>query len=514
MPGQPRTQARTHTLAQIARHVGDVRIIGPNDVAISGIQYDSRLVVPGDLFAALVGGDADGHRFITAAVARGAAAVLVERVQDLAVPQLVSSDSRAALARCSAAFYDHPGRELFTIGLTGTDGKTTTSFLIDDVLRRSGHITGLIGTVGIRIGLERIDELPHQTTPESNLVQGYLREMVEAGADTAIIEATSHGLAMHRLDEVDVDIAGVTNITREHLEYHGTVENYRRAKAILIERVAARGGVVVLNADDPGALSMLPFARGAEIVRYSVEGRDAGVRAEKVVLSPDGTTFDAVVDGSRHDVALPLIGDFNVANALCAIAVCRASGVPVETIVSALAATSGVQGRMNPVAEGQPFAVIVDYAHTPESLRKVLGLLRGLRNEGRLIVVSGSAGERDSGKRPLQGAACAQLADICIFTNEDPRHEDADRIIAEIVAGAVAEGGIIGDSVFAIADRREAIERAMAMARTGDTVLLAGKGHERSIIIGDDHLPWNETAVARDALRALGYASMERQVAG
>jgi len=493
----------------VAESLRHARISGNQGISISGIQYDSRLVEPGDLFAALVGGDDDGHRFVPAAVARGASAILVERSTDASVSQVIAADSRAALAACAAAFYGHPSRELTTIGLTGTDGKTTTSHLIDDVLRQTGHITGMIGTVGITIGQKRTDELPHQTTPESNLVHGYLREMVETGVDTAIIEATSHGLAMHRLDEVEFDIAGVTNITREHLEYHRTVDRYRQAKAILLKRVAARDGVVVLNADDPGALSVQHAASGADVVRYSAMGRDADIRAERIVLHSCGTTFDVVIDGTSHPVVLPLIGAFNVANALCAIGVCRAAGEAIPAIVAALANVSGVPGRMNRISSGQPFTVIVDYAHTPESLRKVLTLLRGLGAEGRLIVVSGSAGERDTGKRPLQGAVCAELADICMFTNEDPRHEDAAKIIADIVAGAVAHGGVPGETVFSIADRREAIRHAMILAKPGDTVLLAGKGHERSIIIGHDHVPWDEAAVARDAIRALMVAGVE-----
>ena len=482
-------------------------MVGDREVTVTGIQYDSRLVGPGDLFAALRGADDDGHRFVAAAIANGAAALLVERDMGTPVPQIVTPDSRAALARCAASFYGDPSRTLTTIGITGTDGKTTTSHLIDHVLRRAGHVTGMIGTVGITIGDNRSYELPHQTTPESNLVQGYLRELVEVGGDTAIIEATSHGLAMHRLDGVAFDIAGVTNITREHLEYHGTIERYRAAKAILLQRVASEGGVVVLNADDPGAMAVLSSATGAENVRYSAAGRDAEITALAVQPGIDGTAFDVVIDGESFPATLPLIGEFNVANALCAIGVCRAAGVPVQNALEALASAPGVPGRLNQISEGQPFAVIVDYAHTPESLRKVLLLLRSLGGGGRLIVVSGSAGERDTGKRPLQGAVCAEIADISVFTNEDPRHEDADRIISEIAAGALAAGGIEGESVFSITDRREAIGKAMSLAGPGDTVLLAGKGHERSIIIGAQHVPWDEAAAARETLRNLGFGS-------
>jgi len=492
-------------LGPLAEPVREGRIFGNLETPISGIKYDSRLVEPGDLFAALSGSADDGHLFVPDAIARGAAAILVERLMDASVPQLIASNSRAALADCSAEFYGHPSRELMTIGLTGTDGKTTTSFLVHDVFRQTGHPTGMIGTVGITIGQKRTDELSHQTTPESNLVHGYLREMVEAGVDTAIVEATSHGLAMHRLDGVEFDIAGVTNITREHLEFHGTVERYRQAKTILLTRVASRHGVVVLNADDPGAMSVVSSATGADLVFYSAGGGDAHIRAERIVLGNRGTRFDAVIDGTSCTVVLPLIGDFNVANALCAIGVCRAADVPLSDIIAALGNSGGAPGRMNRIFAGQPFTVIVDYAHTPESLRKVLSLLRGLQGQGRLIVVTGSAGERDTGKRPLQGAVCSELADICIFTNEDPRHEDAEQVIGQIAAGAVAHGGIPGQTVFSITDRSEAITYATALAEPGDTLLLAGKGHERSIIIGHEYMLWDEAKVARDALQALGY---------
>ncbi|HEV2074018.1 MAG TPA: Mur ligase family protein, partial [Thermomicrobiales bacterium] len=277
--------ARANDLAAAARTGA---VIGDGSVTVTGLTFDSRAVQPGDLFAALPGSDFDGHSYIPAAIERGAAVVLAERLIESSVPVILVNDSRAALAPISAAFYGYPSRELTMIGLTGTDGKTTTSFLVRDLLRAGGHQTGLIGTVGISIGDGTEYHLPHQTTPESNLVQGYLREMVERGTDTAILEATSHGLHMHRLDETVFTIAGVTNITREHLEYHKSVENYRRAKAILIERVAGANGVVVLNADDDGSRSMETAAEGSNVVWYGTKDSRVELYAANIVVSNTG----------------------------------------------------------------------------------------------------------------------------------------------------------------------------------------------------------------------------------
>jgi UDP-N-acetylmuramoyl-L-alanyl-D-glutamate--2,6-diaminopimelate ligase len=501
----PHTQPRQITIDELQAAVPEAEVIGERALTIGGIHYDSRLVRPGDLFAALPGADFDGHNFIDGAISNGAVALIVERKIDVPLAQLLVKDSRAALAPLSAEFYGHPSRELHAIGITGTDGKTTTSFLVEHILGHAGLSTGLIGTVGIRAGGDASYALPHQTTPESNIVQGYLREMVERGVSHSIIEATSHGLAMHRLDSTRFEIAGVTNMTHEHLEYHKTIEQYWRAKSILVEWVAAARGVVVLNADDPGAMSAEPHATGARVVRTSAGGDPVEVSASEVSIRGSGTTFVVKAESEKVQVRMSLIGGFNVANALIAIGIAQAAGIDLPTIAEALGTAQGVPGRMQRIAEGQPYSVVVDYAHTPESLRKILGLLRNL-HEGQVIVVTGSGGERDPGKRPLQGAVCAELANISIFTNEDPRNEDPDRILNDIASGARGAGGIEGESFHQIADRHAAIDHAFAVAKPGDCVLLAGKGHERSIIIGHEHTPWDETAVARELLRERGYA--------
>lgn len=494
--------ARTTSIRHLAR-AADGRLVGDGDVRISGITYDSRQVQPGDLFAALPGSDFDGHDYIERAIEQGAAAILAEREVDVAVPVIVSPDSRAALAPLSVAFYGDPARELSLIGLTGTDGKTTTSFLVRDILRAVGRQTGVIGTVGIEIGDGTEHRLPHQTTPESNLIQGYLREMRDHGTTDAVLEATSHGLHMHRLDGTAFDVAGVTNITHEHLEYHKTIEQYRLAKAILIRRVAAGGGTVVLNADDAGSRAMTDHAGGAIIRWYSMKDSGADYFSGDVVVGGNGSRFALHAEGGVFPVSLPMLGDFNVANALCAIGVTRAVGVEMAEIIAALGRARGVPGRMDRLDEGQAFSVVVDYAHTPESLRKIMSLLKRLHPGGRLVVVSGSAGERDPGKRPLQGAAMAELADIAIVTSEDPRNEDPEAIIREIADGARGAGAVDGRTLFEITERREAIAAAFRLAGEGDCVLLAGKGHETSMIWGFEHRPWDEVQVAREELRRM-----------
>jgi UDP-N-acetylmuramoyl-L-alanyl-D-glutamate--2,6-diaminopimelate ligase len=300
---------------------------------------------------------------------------------------------------------------------------------------------------------------------------------------------------------VRFEIAAVTNITQEHLDFHGTIENYRRAKATLLERVAADSGVAVLNADDAGSRAIEHFASGATIIRYSATGVDAEVRALDVHSTEAGSRF--VLDAGMRGIAecaLPLIGKFNVSNALCAAGVALAAGVELEAITAALATAPAVPGRMASVDAGQPFSVVVDYAHTPGAIEKVLTLLRGLHPSGKLIVVFGSAGDRDVEKRPLQGAVAARLADLSIVTSEDPRFEDPDAIIAQIAAGAEAAGAEPGKTLFCRTDRRDAIRLALDLANPGDCVLLAGKGHEASIIWGREKLPWDEAGVARELL--------------
>jgi UDP-N-acetylmuramoyl-L-alanyl-D-glutamate--2,6-diaminopimelate ligase len=369
----------------------------------------------------------------------------------------------------------------------------------------------LIGTVGIRVGNDWYAEESRQTTPESLDVHRFLRRMVDAGVSHAVIEATSHGLSMHRLDDVHFSVAAVTNVTHEHLDYHGTIDAYRQAKGKLFALTGERAGTAVINLEDDGARAMRAYARACrEVIDYGVERATASIGAQNVRLTATGSVFDLSVPGAMPvEVRLPLIGRFNVENALCAAAIAHAVGIDSATISQGLSDAPTVPGRMAGIDEGQPFAVIVDYAHTPDAIAKILTLLRDVNPAGRLIVVFGSAGERDIDKRARQGEITACLADYFVITSEDPRHEDPDAIIAAIAGGAVAAGAVEGDSFVRVTDRREAIRTALAAARPADGVLLAGKGHERSIIWGREKRPWDEAVIARELLREAGWSSLD-----
>lgn len=482
------------------------RLYGTGAGFVSGINCNSKRVQPGDLFVALPGGYFDGHDFAHDAAARGAAAFVVERPLNLGLPEIVVADSRAALAPIAAEFYGHPSRKLSVTGITGTDGKTTTSYLLESILRDAGVRTGLIGTIAVKIDGAVVEDDTRQTTPESLDVQRYLASMVDAGVDVAIIEATSHGLDLHRLDSVRFQAAGVTNITHEHLEHHKTIAAYRRAKAKLFERVAESQGAAIVNIDDEGARDMIRFGGDAALTTYSLESA-ADLRAESIELTVGGSRFVMDHHGAHRPAFLPMLGAYNIANALCATALALSLGVELNAIVQSLKNAPSVPGRMERIEAGQPFTVVVDYAHTPESLSKVLKLLRSLSSGGQVIAVSGSAGERDVAKRAMQGAVCAELADFNVFTTEDPRRDDPDEIIAHIAAGAMSRGAREGEDFATITDRTDAIRAAVRRAREGDVVLLAGKGHERSIIWGLEKRPWDEPAAARQALAEIGFGA-------
>lgn len=515
-----RAQRRSRTIdSATSRTIGDLFsgitgaiVSGDPDVAISSIEYDSRLIEPGGLFVALRGGYADGHTFLHQARNRGAVAALVERGRaEAGWPAVVEvDDTRASLAPLSAEFYEHPSDAMTMVGVTGTDGKTTTSHLIEALLRRSGRRTGLIGTVEVRIAGEVELHETRQTTPESLVVQRLLATMRDRGVDTAVLEATSHGLALHRLDGCAFDIGVVTNITHEHLDFHGSVEAYRAAKAMLLERVAegrahGRCGVVVLNADDPGARLVAPKAGESDVIWYSLDaGSIAEVRALNIEPRPDRTRFELRTPGGIAMVDLTLPGRYNVANALAAAGVGHALGLTPAEIADGLMSLASVPGRMQTVDEGQPFSVVVDYAHTPDAIRSVLRELRP-STHGRLMVLLGSAGERDVEKRAIQGRVAVEQADYAVFSSEDPRYEDPDAIISAIATGAAEAGGRPGVNFDCIEDRRDAIAAILQRAMPGDVVLLAGKGHEKSMIYGSEKRPWDEAAVAAEALRVLGY---------
>ncbi len=489
-----------HDLKDVARHGGDPEI--------TGINFDSRAVRPGDLFVAVSGADRDGHEFAAAAVAGGAAALLVERhLPELAdTAQAVAPDSRRAMAAVARRFHDFPDRQLGLIGVTGTDGKTTTAALITRILDLAGLAPGLISTVDHRVGGTESANPEHQTTLSSLESQRMLAAMRDAGNQWAVLETSSHGLAHGRVAGFAFDVAAFTRITREHLDCHGTVEAYVAAKAGLLDLVATVPGDrpkwVVLPAADDNVDYLRERAGSLPVLTYGT-GPGVDVRAFDTSASMDGIRFRAETPWGAAAFESPLVGEFNLENCLAAIAVAGALGVSLDDCARGLAAFEGVTGRMQVVDCGQPFTVVVDYAHTAEALAEVLRLL-GEYSAGKVSVVFGSAGERDLDKRPAMGAVAARLAAYFVVADEDPRGESRDGIAADIRAGALAERADARHAV--IHDRREAIRHALARARPGDTVLLAGKGHENSIIGPSGPTAWDETAMARELLADLGYA--------
>jgi len=500
-------------LSELLAALPQATLHGDPKVLITGITEDSREVKPGNLFVAYRGMAVDGHQFIAEAIQREAAAVVVEEAKEegsLCFPPLSPAfpfvhvpSGREALAHLCAAWHGFPARRMAMIGVTGTDGKTTTVNLIYHILCAAGHRAGMISTVNAVIGEGVYDTGLHTTTPDSPDVQRYLAEMVAAGTAHAVLEATSEGLAQHRVSACDFDVTVVTNITHEHLYAHGTFEAYREAKAMLFRGLASAyrkqgvSKVSVLNADDPsyGYLRAIP-ADG--YLSYALD-RPAGIMASHIRHAPQALTFTARTPVGDFPVQTPLIGRYNVYNCLAAIGVGMALDAPVEAMQAGIRALKGISGRMERMDCGQPFTVIVDFAHTPGALEQALKTVRELA-QGRVWVVFGCAGLRDVGKRPMMGELAARLADFTVLTAEDPRTEPLGEIMAQIAAGCERGGGREGERYWRIGDRGEAICFALEHARPGDLVLVTGKGHERSMCFGTTEVPWSDQEAVREAL--------------
>ena len=488
-------------------------------VEVTGVTHDSRAVRPGMLFVAIPGQHADGHDFIPAALEAGAAGLVVERPRaGVAAPQVVVDAARPALASAAAWWYGDPSHALTVVGITGTDGKTTTTYLAVAALESAGKRTAMIGTIATRIGGRTEAHAVHSTTPEAPELQAMLRAMVDAGDDIAVIETTSHGLALDRVASIAYDIAILTNLTHEHLELHGTWEAYRDAKLSLFDRLRASrtttkahpvAATAIVNIDDPAAGAFIGTARdaGARVITYGTEPA-ADVRATQITEDAHGLHAAIETEAGGASLDLRLAGRFNIHNALAVVALGEALGLEGEAVRRGLASLEVVPGRMERIDLGQPFGVIVDFAHSPASLRTVLDLLApsAAAQGGGVIVVFGSAGERDTAKRPQMGRIAGERARLVIVTDEDPRGEDREAILDAIARGAEAAGRRRGQDLHLIADRRAAIAAAFDAARPGDIVLLAGKGHERSIIGPDGDRPWDELAVATELLAASGFS--------
>ncbi|MBI2941811.1 MAG: UDP-N-acetylmuramoyl-L-alanyl-D-glutamate--2,6-diaminopimelate ligase [Chloroflexi bacterium] len=495
------------SLGEIARWLAGPAAAPSPDLLVRRVVVDSRAVAPGDLFVAVRGVGVDAHRFVPDAFARGAVAAVVEDPRALPPGQvgLVVPDARRALAEIAAGWRGHPSRRLTLIGITGTDGKTTTASMVDALLRAAGRQVGLVTTVGARIAGQEIDTGLHTTTPDALAVQRLLAEMVAAGCTDAILETTSHALDQRRVHACEYDIAVVTNITPEHLDYHRTFEQYRRAKRRLFEMLATsyrKPGVpkvAVVNADD-SASADFATVRADRVIRYGVS-EQADVRAARIELTADRVHFIARSRQWERPITLAIPGRYNVANALAALAVGWSQEIPPDLMAATLGTFRGVEGRMEVIDLGQPFRVVVDFAHTPNSLAEALAALRH-QTDGRLFVVFGCAGLRDRQKRPLMGEIAGRQADRIVLTAEDPRTEDVDAIIDEIAVGVERAGRRLGRDYWRVPDRAEAISFALARAEAGDLVAVTGKGHERSMCYGDEERPWSDQEAIRHSSMA------------
>ncbi len=491
------------TLDALAAGMRGARVRGRADTVIRGLAIDSRHVAPGWLFAAFPGIHTDGHRYVEQALDRGASAVLHSAELPSYRPDRAYvrvEDTRAAMSAAAAAFYDHPDRALRVIGVTGTDGKSTTVWMIQQLLEMTGRSSGFFSSVDIKTSGPPLPNPIHTSTPEAHEVHRTLAEIREAGCAFAIVEATSHGLSARtaRLADVSFDVAVLTNVTAEHREFHGSLEQYRRDKANLFRRLKpAETSFGVANRDDPHWRLFEEAAAPHPTLTFSLNSAAADLEARDLETGLWGSRFRLRGRSGERGASLTLPGSHNVENFLGAVlAVSAHTGDPIADLAALGPRLTPPAGRLQRIDCGQPFDVFVDFAHTPEAFRKVLGLMRGLAR-GRVIVVFGSGGERDVEKRPAQGGVASELADLMVLTDEDPRGEDRMGILRQIVSGAKGAA-----EVRLIPDRREALRAALAAARPGDVVMCLGKGHEKSIDYADGPMTWDEASAVREILSA------------
>ena len=502
----------TNSLADLVTTIPDVQIFstrGDLSTVITAPVVESSLdMQAGGVFVARKGLVTDGHQYIDKAIEAGASAIVgeIER-DDLPVPYIQVKNAQEVIGLLSAAYHDYPSRKLVVIGVTGTDGKTTTSHILHSILKQAeGVQPGFISTISADFGDEEVSTGLHVTTPGAPQVQAYLAQMVSAGLTHCVLEMTSHGLAQGRLSGVDIDVAVLTNVMHEHLDFHGSWENYRDAKAIMFRKLAqsfrksGQPKISVINADDK-SVDYFAEILADSVVQYGIH-HHADYQAENIQYHPDKTTF--VVQ--QTPIRMQLVGEFNISNVLATISVARELGIDWNAIQVGIALVDGISGRMERIDEGQDFVAIVDFAHTPNALKRALEAGRTMLPEGkRLICVFGSAGLRDVEKRRLMAETAAQLADMTVLTAEDPRTESLDDILEMMAQGCISQGGVEGETFVRVRDRGEAIFQACQMAEAGDIVMACGKGHEQSMCFGTVEHPWDD----RDAMRsALGGAPL------
>jgi UDP-N-acetylmuramoyl-L-alanyl-D-glutamate--2,6-diaminopimelate ligase len=487
-------------LSNLLASLDHVHATGDPEVDISGVAYHSQAVKPGDLFVAIRGVRSDGHAFLREAVARGAQAVVVEEglPGDVAIPVVVVPDARKALADISSSFFGNPSRQMTLVGITGTNGKTTTSYLVESILKATGRMVGVVGTVNYRMADTQLPAAT--TTPQSYDLQRLLRAMVDTGVTHAVIEVSSHALHQERVRGCGFDVGIFTNVSPEHLDYHADMEEYFRAKCHLFHEILPRSGknsIAVLNIDDPRLRSLLDALPSQQLLTYGLKRGDIRTLDREVSLYGLRATIET--PAGVVTIHSPLIGEYNLYNIMAAAAACLALNVPLAAVQHGIEEVTHVPGRMERIGSGTP-VILVDYAHTPDALEKALTAVRALI-QGRLLVVFGCGGDRDRTKRPRMGQLGTELADIAIITSDNPRSEDPLHIIEDILSGI---NGDASGHYHIIPDRREAIQRAVAMATHDDVVLIAGKGHEDYQIIGDRRDHFDDREEAHKALASIG----------
>ncbi|TSB46506.1 UDP-N-acetylmuramoyl-L-alanyl-D-glutamate--2,6-diaminopimelate ligase [Alkalicoccobacillus porphyridii] len=482
------------TLNELLKPLGNEHGLTPEQerIEINQIDMDSREVVSGSLFFCIKGYTVDGHDYAHKAIEKGAAAIIAERPLDVSVPVIVVNDAKRSMARLASHFYDEPTKKFQLFGVTGTNGKTSTTHILDQILRDAGQKTGMIGTMYTKIGDQSYDTA--NTTPESLILQRTFNQMNNEGVQSAVMEVSSHALHHGRVRGCDFDVAVFTNLTPDHLDYHETMEKYLFAKSLLFSQLGNtyEGKKAVINIDDLSGPRLAQLTT-ADIITYGIR-KSADVRALDVKLTPEGTSFVLNAFGKNITVSLKLIGLFSVYNALAAAAAALAAGISLDELKKSLEKVEGVTGRFEPVQSGQNFSVIVDYAHTPDSLQNVLDTVAEL-TKGDVTVVVGCGGDRDASKRPVMADIAVKRADRAIFTSDNPRSEDPKRILEDMTTGLVA------DNFETILDRKLAITRAIEEAEEGDVVLIAGKGHETYQDIGGIKHHFDDKEVATEAIR-------------
>jgi len=485
-------------LEKLIASLEDAKLIGDGAVSIEGLEYDSRRIKPGMLFAAITGYRTDGKKFIANAIKNGAAAILTDTEVKCSIPVVVVPSVRKALADMAACYYDYPGRKLFVIGVTGTNGKSTSVFLIQEILRTAGIKTGLINSLVYDTTVEKYKA--ERTTPDSVDMQRYLAEMVRAGCTHAVVEVSSHALVLHRVDNIEFQVGLFTNFSRDHLDFHKTMSEYLSAKRSFLDLLDNSDKCAVINKDVAEFASFVNDA-GCRTVTYSPEGNPGDVMAVNARLEPGQSFFELALSEGRISASCRLPGRYNMANAVGAASVGIALGVDRDIIKRALESAEPVPGRFEPVNTGQPFSIIIDYAHTPDALERLCLSAREI-TPGRILTLFGCGGDRDAGKRPMMAEAASANSDFVVLTSDNPRTENPQDIINDALPG------MVHDNYKVIPDRREAIHAVIEQAGENDTVLLAGKGAENYQEVGTERFPFSDKTEAVNALRKIGFGKV------